>query len=629
VRVISLPTCLRLCLLQSCLLLLCGTVEVRADIEAPKTQRVPVAYPAKAVAVKGFPTVIRLEGVTGTTRPLNFIIRQMPKHGRLEAPVQDGKMNATVRYTANPGTDAVSDTFSFAVKLVDSGASEEAQVTIRLEEAAPVLEAPAGLDLGRILTNQPEERTFTITNKGNAAFQAAVPLPEGWSWQAPANGQFNLAPGERMEATLRVRVRQIGEIDQKVTLRPGTVVRVIGQARPPFLAHPSFVRLQWERGTARRAWKLNLSNNRPEPVTLRLSGPPGIQLPASVDVPANESAEALISCSGGLDQLLSGKIRIEGPTWSQEVTFEAPIAPAAVAVMGVSQDGLLDFGILEKAEGAPARRELIFKNTGGTSSVIDWDPLQMFLIEGMAPEAVLAPQAEQRVTVSPRSDKPGRLVEEWKLRMTGGGRVLQLQADINPEAAKAALMSGTVLKTDLPSQAGSAESTPKMVSEEGRRLRGQILGRGIVSEPLPNRDPSLVIAGVQLISEEPDRLVFEWAAPSPGEWKYKVLVRMLRNHGLQQAPIPEYGMMDNVKVTNTPTGGRAEVTKLRAGARWSCLVVGTRADGVSTDYSPDMNFITPLEGDNRWLWKLVGGFGAVALVLYVRQKWREDVKWKD
>jgi hypothetical protein len=150
------------------------------------------------------------------------------------------------------------------------------------------------------------------------------------------------------------------------------------------------------------------------------------------------------------------------------------------------------------------------------------------------------------------------------------------------------------------------------------------------SLPSPSKAASLPrIDTVRLLEEEPDRLVFEWNAPAEGTWTYRVLVRMLRNHGLQQAPIPEYGEMDNVKVTSTPTGGRAEVTKLRGGARWTCRVAAVRSDGVANKAGADLHFITPLKGDSRWTWRLIGVLGAVSLVLYVRQKWREDVKWKD
>jgi len=87
--------------------------------------------------------------------------------------------------------------------------------------------------------------------------------------------------------------------------------------------------------------------------------------------------------------------------------------------------------------------------------------------------------------------------------------------------------------------------------------------------------------------------------------------------------------MDNVRVTATPTGGRAEVTKLRPGARWSCRIVAFRSDGVATGPGEQLVFLTPFESDSRWGWRLLGLFSAFSLVLYVRQKWREDVKWKD
>jgi hypothetical protein len=87
--------------------------------------------------------------------------------------------------------------------------------------------------------------------------------------------------------------------------------------------------------------------------------------------------------------------------------------------------------------------------------------------------------------------------------------------------------------------------------------------------------------------------------------------------------------MDNVKVTSTPTGGRAEVSKLRPQIRWSCRIIGIRSDGVSTKPGEEMTFLTAPVPDSRWSWRVMGVLGALVLALYVRQKWREDIKWKD
>ena len=611
----------------ACLFLLAGSGKVVADIEAPKALRVPVAKSARAVAVRGFPVEIRLEGVTSTTRILQFIVRQPPKHGRLE---QTAKDSPVVRYTANPASTAEVDVFTFATKVEGSGSSEEAEVTIRLVDPAPVLEAPGGVDLGRILAGEVVNRTITIANKGNAPWQAVVPLPNGWSWLAPAGGKFDLATGGQIEATVRVRVTEPGEIDEKVNLHTGSVVRFIGRAVPPFLAYPSLLRLQWDREKRLRAWRLSIRNNTGQTMTVRLSGAPGLEAPASVSIPAAESQEVTVGWGGTLSRAGTGQIVLEAPGWRQEVSFEAPVAPAAVDLTGAAADGAVDFGVLEKAAGEKAVRKLTVRNVGGTTAVIRWDPLRLFLLEGLDAETVLAPEAERQFTLRPRPDEPGRLREELLLRMNGGDRLLKLTADIDPEAAKTALMQGKVLDVK-PVTGDQSSDQSKIITEEGLRLRVQVLSGGLM-EGFPNKDPKLpAVDEARLIVAEtkPDRLVFEWDAPGPGTWTYRVMVRMLRNHGPLQPPIPEYDQMDNVKVTTTPTGGRAEATKLRPEAFWSCRIVSIRNDGVSTKAGEELRFITPPVPDSRWGWRVLGVLGAISLVLYIRQKWREDVKWKD
>ena len=619
------------CLL-ACLFLVTGPSRLAADIEVPKgVVRVPLAKPGRLEAIRGFPVEITLAGATSTTRMLQFIIRQQPRHGRLDTPpVQAGRENATVRYTANPTSTAEVDIFTFATKVEGSGSSEEAAVTIRLVDPAAVLEAPGGVDLGRILAGETINKTITIANIGNAAWQGVVPLPDGWSWLSPAGGRFDLAAGARTEATLRVRVAEPGGIDEKVNLHTGATVRIIGRAVPPFLAYPSLLRLQWDREKRERAWRLGIRNNTGEPMTVRLGGAPGLIVPASVTLPAGESQEVSVGWAAALNRAGSGQIVLEAPGWRQEVSFEAPIAPPAVDVIGLAADGTVDFGLLEKAEGPGAVKTFTLKNVGGAAAVIRWDPLRFFMVQGLEPEFVLASGAERWFSLRPRPDEPGRLKEELLLRMNGGDRLLKLAADIDPAAAKAALMQGTVLQVKPPSYAGPVgNGTP--ITEDGFRLRTQILHSGLM-QAFPNQDRKLpTVDQARLIVEEtkPDKLVYEWNAPAPGKWTYRVMVRMLRNHGPLQAPIPEYDQMDNVKVTNTPTGGRAEVTKLRPGAFWSCRIVAIREDGVSTKPGGELRFITPPVPDSRWGWRLLAVLGTISLALYIRQKWREDVKWKE
>ena len=70
---------LPLCSFLACLFALAGGIAARADVVVPpNTVRVPVATPVQAEAVRGFPVEIRLQGVTASTRLLQFILRQPP-----------------------------------------------------------------------------------------------------------------------------------------------------------------------------------------------------------------------------------------------------------------------------------------------------------------------------------------------------------------------------------------------------------------------------------------------------------------------------------------------------------------------------------------------------------------------
>lgn len=590
--------------------------------------RVPIAKPARADAVRGFPVAISLTGLTASPRPLQFIIRRNPQHGRIiEGPVLVGKDSAMVRYEGDPASNAQMDSFSFAVKVDGSGSSDEVEVTIRLVDPAPVVEVPGGLDLGRILAGQNVDTGFSVSNKGNAPFRATVPLPEGWAWVVPEAGAFDVAPGESMEAKIRVRMKEAGELDHKLELRPGSVVRILGRVLPPFLAYPSLIRLQWEPGTALRTWKFSIRNNAPETMSIKLSAPAGVRVPESILVGFAETKEVTVTASGDVSKEMSGKIQMQSGIWAQDIAFEASVAPARVELSGTGPGGTIDFGIIPAGGETKASRELLLRNVGGTPALIRWDALRFYTLEGLDAETMLPPMGERKITIKPRIEEPGRLKDELVLRMTGGDRTVPLLAELDPKVAQAAMVNGKVL--NIQPMTAPGDNPRKPTTESGERLKVQVLSRGLMMA-LPKTDPTLpVIEAVNMVVMEPDRLVFEWPAPGPGTWTYKVMVRMLRNHGKQQAPIPEYDEMDNVKVTSSPTGGRAEVTRLFAEAYWTCCIVAFRDDGVNTKPGPDLRFITPPIPEQRWPWRLLGGLGVLSLLLYIRQKWREDVKWKD
>ena len=621
-----------------CLFLLAGAGGASADITAkdkeqprtPGSARPPVARAAQVTAVKGFPLEIRLRGLTASTRPLEFKLRTPPNHGRLEGvPVFVDKSTAVVKYIGDPGSKATVDSFSFAVKLENSGASNEADITILLEDPAPILEMPAGEDLGRVLGNDQIDHPLPILNKGNAPFNTTVTLPEGWTWVVPVGGKFDLAPGGRIDALVRIRIKDPGPIDQKISFRPGSEVRFSGRCLPPFLAYPELLRLQWQSGTQERSGSFKILNNRGAPITVQLSAPPEMSFPPSVTVPLAETVELKLSTTGALSSALTGRLRLEAPGWTQFINYEAPAAPALVTLTGATPEGVVDFGLLKVNDGKNPARSFTLRNVGGSGAVIHLDPLKLFALEGLGSESKLAPQSEIQFTIRPLTDKPGRLKERLDLNITGGDQSLQLMAEIDPEATRADLASGTLLKPAPPVTADGTPAPPPLTDAQERLLIH--LRSGGLMEEIPKQDASLpTVDTVRMLAEEPDRLEFEWDAPGPGTWtSYRVLVFMLRVHGKDRVPLPEFDQMDNVTVTTTPTGGRAEVTKLRPGSRWACRIVAFRSDGVATPAGKQMNFFTPFEPDRRLTWRILGSFAIISLAFYIRQKWREDVKWKD
>lgn len=625
------PSVFRFFLFAACLC--AGEVTALADVKRPaedgprRAPPVPVAWPVQADAVRGIPVEITLGGLTSTTKTLQFQIRRQPKIGKLEGdPVSKGRGKAVIRYIPDPAATGSVDTFTYAVKVEGTSSSQEAEVKISIVDPEPILESTTGVDLGFILAGVPVERKWEIRNRGNAAFKAAVPLPEGWIWIHPAQGNFNIPPGGYIEAAVNVKAPKAGTIDEKVVLRATTIVRFVGNAMPPVQGSPNQLRMPWDPVKHSRMGDLTVRNNAAAAVTVRFSGPAELTVPGEVSIPAQEQVKVSLAWTGSLEKPAAGTLRLEIPGWSQEVAFDAGPAPPVVSIAGATREGVLDFGDLDLAGIRSASKTLTFSNSGGQGAIITWNAPKSFDVSGATAGAELPPGKALTLTVKPKPDSAGSVKEEWTVGATGGEFPLKLQAELDPEAVRKALMAPEAL-LPIPADGSSPTARPLNIDETLTLFGGALPVDG---SKLDDSLPKVPLESVRVVMEEPERLVIQWDAPAPGTWTYRVMALRLRqgNFGGMSVPVKGFYVMDNIKVTTTPTGGQAEVTKLIPNASWSCIITAIRNDGVETLPTRQLTFHTPAVPPRRWPW-YAGGAVLVGWVIYwLRRKWREDIKWQ-
>lgn len=604
-----------------------------ADVTRPteegprRAAPVPVARPVQAEAVRGFPVEITLDGLTSTTKALQFQIRSQPRIGKLEGePVNRGRGKAVILYTPDPAATGAVDTFTYVVKVEGTSSSQEAEVKISIVNPEPVLESAAGVELGFILAGVPVERKWEVRNKGNAPFQATVPLPQGWEWIHPAQGKFEIPPGGHLEAAVNVKTSQAGPIDAKVILRPTTVVRFVGSAIAPVQGSPNQLRLPWDPARHTRTGDLTVRNNAPVAVTVKFSGPAELTVPVEVSIPAQAQVKVPLTWTGSLEKPAAGSLRLEVPGWSQDVAFDAGAAPPVVTAEGTTSEGVLDFGELDLAGIRSASKTLTFSNSGGQGAIITWNAPESFDVSGATAGAELPPGKALTLTVKPKPDSAGSVKEDWTVGATGGDFPLKLRAELDPEAVRKALMAPEAL-LPIPVEGTSPAERP-LNTDETLTLFGGALP--VDGSKLDASLPKVPVDSIQVVTEEPDRLVIQWSAPGPGTWTYRVMALRLRqgNFGGMSVPVKGFLVMDNIKVTSTPTGGQAEVTKLIPNASWSGIITAIRSDGVETLPTRQLTFYTPPVPPRLWPWYLGGVVLAGWAVYWLRRKWREDIKWQ-
>ena len=180
-------------------LTLCGGV--RADIQNPgrssfpgersvnrQGERPPNAVAVTAEVVQGNTVTITLRARGHAGEMVDFLIRTPPEHGTLAGPPRQLTLNtASVVYLPRPGDDSLADSFTYAVQTRDSPVSAEERVTIRIQDAPPVLAiVPAELDFGAVKAGESTRAEVTLTNQGGGEAVGRLDPPAPWVVDGPA-----------------------------------------------------------------------------------------------------------------------------------------------------------------------------------------------------------------------------------------------------------------------------------------------------------------------------------------------------------------------------------------------------------------------------------------------------------
>lgn len=151
----------------------------RGDITLPGVSPPPQADGESARVTRGGETNIELQGHSGGSAPVRFLIVRQPLHGRLSDLQSLGNNRARIMYRHDGDEHNTDDGFSYVVEG-DGRVSLPAEVRIEIDEPPARLLAPEELDFGETIAGASVTRSLSLANEGGGKLQGSLTISSPW-----------------------------------------------------------------------------------------------------------------------------------------------------------------------------------------------------------------------------------------------------------------------------------------------------------------------------------------------------------------------------------------------------------------------------------------------------------------
>lgn len=396
---------------------------------------------------------IELSAAAGTTRQVEFLIRQAPQNGTLSAlrphPSDSSKVMVTYQHGSVHGP--LSDSFTFACRVPDGSWSAPATITLVGQRMEPKIEIVENPSFGKIFTGQEKAGKVVVRNAGSS------PLYTDLVWQEPWVGPTSLkVPVGGVEEFLVIfRPTKAGEYRQDMVLQPGVPssrVILYGDSVLPFSASPSKVELSFKETEGRRVGSISLVNARDEIVQAAVLLPAGLQGPSTVELGPSSKTEMLLWLPEDHVEKFSGEVVIKSGPSTATVVVEAKPTPAFMKLVSPGADGI-DFG---KVTGKTnPTYDVTVENRGGEALVLEAKTIPPFALDNQGGAISIEPRQRRTFKVSLRADRPGVQTGHVEF-LSGTGRItVPLRVDVQESNGQMPLASSS----------GAAQKAQPAISE--------------------------------------------------------------------------------------------------------------------------------------------------------------------
>jgi hypothetical protein len=456
----------------SLLLALCAATDGFAQKRKESTVRVPPPpIPRKVTIDRGQQVTIPLAVYGAGAENMQFIIRALPKVGRL-SPVQvTGEMTAAVTYFVPEDTLAFQDQFTYAVRTAD-GVSAAVPVVISIAEAAglpPRLVVPGSLDMEPIRPGEKSTITVAIKNAGGGFAEGELSVPP--PWKIEGSPEFRLGGGSKTDFTVSYSGGEIGQHKADITYgrgyRVSTTLNVA--VLQPFTITPALLELVAKPGVATRTGQVRLKNEGTEPMMVSIKHGGKLLTESSITVPGRDSATLAVFVEPGEVGEIQDRLVLKSGNWSGEV----PVISSALGPIVSCKEKSVVFG--DATTERTVEKKITVENSGGKGIALKFNTTGPFRTDPTS--VALKPKSAVSISVLCKAETEGPV--EGKLSIVGEGTdiVLDLSADVKAvapvavkpvakvNAAQAEGLPVSVENSEVPAVAAAQLPTPSGAAE--------------------------------------------------------------------------------------------------------------------------------------------------------------------
>ncbi len=391
-------------------------------------------------------------GIYGSrNQTLEFRIQTHPGAGKLSAIKTVAPERATVRYTPPADLAVTSAKFSYAVRS-NEGVSGAVEVSIKIIDAPPKLDAPAESNFPRTLIGAESAREIVVTNAGGGIAEGMLETSN--PWRLEGSRTYRLGAGEKRTFKIVFAPELSGKESghAQFTSQPERPISLTGEAVFPIAFSPDAVELRHEAAEPVRAGSFEVKNNTGDQQTLKFVADDRLQFPRELPLAADATATITVRTAPDDVAPLDAEIHLNPARAGASIAVRfAAVGP----IFRVAQKSV-NFGTA--SAGVTARNFIEIANVGGTAGTasLEADP-PFFVVEK---SVFLDATKTTKVAVAFDAQSPGSYHSELRLQAHSGPIAVPLTAVVSIAGADARIpklipISGSPRRSD-----DAAESAP-------------------------------------------------------------------------------------------------------------------------------------------------------------------------